>query len=80
MPTSAQQASTGAPARPGSDKPQHTLKQPANEVQLQVTVRDKKGALVPNLTKSDLELTQDGRPQTIQSLNCDGAAAEVIGR
>jgi VWFA-related protein len=36
-------------------------------VLLEVTVRDKKGGLVPSLDKSGLDLTEDGRPQTIQS-------------
>src|SRR6185437_1026218 len=65
----AQQAAATPPARPaGSDKPQSSLKAPAHEVLLAVTVRDKKGALVPNLDKGDLTLTEDGRPQNIQSL------------
>jgi len=32
-----------------------------------VTVRDKRGALVTNLTAADFTLTEDGRPQTIKS-------------
>jgi VWFA-related protein len=40
----------------------------AQQVVLPVTVRDKKGQLVTDLQKSDLTLTQDGRPQTITSL------------
>jgi VWFA-related protein len=38
------------------------------QVVLPVTVRDKKGELVPSLDKSQLTLTQDGRPQSITSL------------
>lgn len=38
------------------------------QVQLPVTVRDKHGDLVPDLQKSDLSLTEDGRPQTIVTL------------
>ncbi|MGH9585493.1 MAG: VWA domain-containing protein [Acidobacteriaceae bacterium] len=37
----------------------------ANEVILAVTVRDKHSDLVPNLSKSDFTLTNDGRPQVI---------------
>lgn len=37
----------------------------ANHVSMAVTVRDKHGDLVPNLTKEDFTLTDDGRPQTI---------------
>jgi len=59
--------STPAPASNSGDKPAHTLRTPGKEVQLAVTVRDKKGALVPNVDKNDFALTEDGRPQIIQS-------------
>ncbi len=36
---------------------------------LPVTVRDKKGALISDLQKSDLTLSEDGRPQTIKSFS-----------
>ena len=48
-------------------KPIATLKVQAREVLLPVTVRDKHGALVTDLTKSDFSLTEDGRPQIIKS-------------
>ena len=64
----AQQASNAQPAQPASDdKPVATLKVQAREVLLPVTVRDKKGAFVTTLDKSDFTLTEDGRPQTIKS-------------
>lgn len=44
-----------------------TLKVQAREVLLPVTVRDKHGAMVTTLQKSDFTLTEDGRPQTIKS-------------
>jgi len=47
--------------------PSTTLKVQVNEVILPVTVRDKKGQVVPNLKQEDFTLTQDGRPQTIKS-------------
>jgi VWFA-related protein len=34
-------------------------------VSVLATVRDKKGKIVPNLTKDDFQLDEDGRPQTI---------------
>jgi VWFA-related protein len=40
-------------------------------VTMAVTVRDKHGAIVPNLTKADFTLTEDGRPQTIKYFNPD---------
>jgi len=39
----------------------------AREVVLPVTVRDKHGALITTLQKSDFTLTEDGRPQVIKS-------------
>jgi VWFA-related protein len=52
---------------PDEQKPAATLHAPTREVPLPVTVRDKKGALVATLQKSDFTLTEDGRPQTIKS-------------
>ena len=57
-----------APAQqPAGDQPVATLKVQAREVLLPVTVRDKHGALVTNLTASNFTLTEDGRPQVIKS-------------
>ena len=53
--------------QPASTPPAATLKIQAREVVLPVTVRDKKGALVTSLQKSDFTLTEDGRPQAIKS-------------
>jgi len=62
--TVAQQAAQAA-----ADKPVATLKVQAREVLLPVTVRDKHGALVPNLTAADFTLTEDSRPQVIKSFS-----------
>jgi VWFA-related protein len=56
-----------APQQPASDQSVATLHVQAREVLLPVTVRDKHGALVTNLQKSDFTLTEDGRPQVIKS-------------
>jgi VWFA-related protein len=53
-------APTGAPT---------TLSVNVKVVSLPVTVRDKKGAIVRNLTKDDFELQEDGRPQSIRYFN-----------
>ncbi|MGA8731420.1 MAG: VWA domain-containing protein [Terracidiphilus sp.] len=50
-----------------TDKPALTMHVQAREVLLPVTVRDKHGALVTDLQKSDFTLTEDGRPQVIKS-------------
>jgi VWFA-related protein len=49
--------------------PSTTLKVQVNEVILPVTVRDKKGQIVPNLKQEDFTLSEDGRPQTIKSFS-----------
>src|ERR1035438_9734523 len=54
-------------AQAAADKPVATIKVQAREVLLPVTVRDKRGALVPNLTVADFTLAEDGRPQVIKS-------------
>ena len=48
-------------------QPVTTLKVQAREVLLPVTVRDKKGDMVTNLTAADFTLTEDSRPQVIKS-------------
>jgi VWFA-related protein len=57
----------GATQQPPADKSMTTIKVQSNEVLLPVTVIDKKGALVTNLTAKDFALTEDGRPQVIKS-------------
>jgi VWFA-related protein len=57
-----------ASQQPANDQSVTTLHVQAREVLLPVTVRDKHGALVTTLQKSDFTLTEDGRPQVIKSL------------
>src|SRR5436305_5285416 len=49
-----------------SQQPTETLKVNVNVVQLFFNVKDKHGALVPNLTKDDFQIFEDGKPQTIK--------------
>jgi len=51
--------------------PTTTMKVNVKVVTMPVTVRDKHGAIVPNLTKDEFTLTEDGRPQTIKYFNHD---------
>ena len=46
--------------------PTTTLSVDVKEVTLPVTVRDKKGKIVRDLTKDDFELEEDGKPQPIR--------------
>ena len=57
----------GAVQQTAEKKPVLTIKTPARQVELLVTVRDKKGAPVSGLKATDLTLTEDGRSQTVQS-------------
>ena len=67
-PASAQVAANQpAGSHPADDQPVATLKVQAREVLLPVTVRDKHGALVTDLTAADFALSEDGRPQVIKS-------------
>jgi len=60
-------------------KHEDRMKVRANEVSLPVTVIDKRGALVTNLTVKDLTLTEDGRPQAITSLTTQSQLPFKLG-
>ncbi len=49
-----------------SQQPTETLKVNVNVVQLFFNVKDKHGALIPNLTKDDFDILEDGQKQTIK--------------
>ncbi len=71
----AQQSS--AEAKPVSTAP--TLSVDARLVNLPVVVRDKKGALVQNLTKDDFVLQVDNHPQTIRYFDIDKNLPLTLG-
>jgi len=56
-----------------------TLKVQAREVILPVTVRDKHGALVTNLTAKDFALTDNGKPQVIKSFTRESNLPFLVG-
>ena len=66
-----------APAQTGSGTT--TLSLNANLVNLPVIVRDKKGALVTNLTKADFALSVDGHAQTIRYFDLDNNLPLTLG-
>ena len=49
-----------------SQKPTETLKVNVNVVQLFFNVKDKHGALIPNMTKDDFDIFEDGQKQAIK--------------
>ena len=69
----------GQPAASETEKSTPALKNKSYDVVLPVTVRDKKGGVVPNLQKSDLSLTEEGRPQTIKSFTHESNVPFRIG-
>ena len=54
------------PANSDSQEPLPTIKANVNVVSIFFNVKDKHGALMPNLTKDDFEVFEDGKPQTIK--------------
>ena len=51
---------------PAEDDNLQTFKAQVNVVNLFFNVKDKHGMLIPNLTKNDFEVLEDGKPQTIK--------------
>jgi VWFA-related protein len=69
-----------APAQKTNDQePVDTLKVNVNVVQLFFNVKDKKGALIPNLTKDDFEVYEDGKPQTIKYFTAESNLPLTLG-
>src|SRR5713226_5591211 len=74
LPVFAQQTPNPSPAPATS-----TIAVDARLVNLPVVVRDKKGALVQNLTKEDFILQVDGHPQTIRYFDIDANLPLTLG-
>src|SRR5579872_7495279 len=62
------QQSSSAPASPQQDQDQSvsTLQVNVNVVNLFFNVKDKRGGLIPNLTRNDFQVYEDGHPQRIK--------------
>jgi VWFA-related protein len=65
--------------QPADQNPSETLKINVNVVQLFFNVKDKKGALIPNLTKDDFQIAEDGKPQTIKYFTAETNLPLTIG-
>jgi len=69
------------PAQPPSGQPQRppVFRGGTSQVRVDVTVLDKKGEPITNLTRDDFELLEDGQPQSIETLKlieANGQAAD----
>ena len=56
-----------------------TLKVNVNVVQLFFNVKDKKGALIPNLVKDDFQIFEDGKPQPIKYFTAESDLPLTLG-
>lgn len=72
-------AQTASPDAAKAATPATTLSVDVKVVTLPVTVRDKKGQIVTNLTKDDFTLVEDTRPQTIKYFNLDTNLPLTLG-
>jgi VWFA-related protein len=78
-PAASAQAQPAAAAVPAPDATTTTLSVDARLVNIPVVVRDKKGALVQNLTKDNFVLQVDGNLQTIRYFNLDTNLPLTLG-
>jgi VWFA-related protein len=62
-----------------SQQPTETLKVNVNVVQLFFNVKDKHGTLIPNLTKDDFTIAEDGKPQTVKYFTAETNLPLTIG-
>jgi VWFA-related protein len=68
------------PAQTSDDQqPVDTLKVNVNVVQLFFNVKDKKGGLIPNLTKDDFEIYEDGKAQTVKYFTAESNLPLTLG-
>ncbi len=80
------QNSPSSPAKPTSDQAQSqpddtttTLKVNVEVVQLFFNVKDKHGALIPNLNRDNFDIFEDGKPQTIKYFKAESDLPLTLG-
>ncbi len=66
-------------AQSPQDEPLETLKVNVDVVQLFFNIKDKHGLLIPNQTKDDLTLLEDGAPQTIKYFKSESDLPLTLG-
>jgi len=78
---SAQSPLPAAQSTSNSDQDQSvdTLKVNVDVVQLFFNVKDKRGALIPSLAKSDFNIFEDGKPQTIKYFTAESNLPLTLG-
>ncbi len=64
---------------PANEEPLQTFKAEVNVVNLFFNVKDKHGMLIPNLTKDDFTVLEDGKPQTIKYFSAESNQPLTLG-
>ncbi|MFZ0760709.1 MAG: VWA domain-containing protein [Candidatus Sulfotelmatobacter sp.] len=77
--TPAAQKPANAQTPAGDQEPAETLKVNVNVVGVFFNVKDKHGALIPNLTKDDFQVFEDGKPQTIKYFSAESNLPLTLG-
>ncbi len=79
LPAGAQQPAPSSGQSPSDEQSVETLKVNVNVVQLFFNVKDKRGALIPNLTKDDFQIFEDGKQQTIKYFAAESNLPLTLG-
>ncbi len=69
----------GQEQQPSNDEDVQTFKAQVNVVNLFFNVKDKHGALIPNLTKDDFQVFEDGKPQTVKYFSSEANQPLTLG-
>src|ERR1700693_3939833 len=72
-------AQTPATQSPCDQNPAETVRVNVNVVGLFFNVKDKHGALIPNLTKDDFQVFEDGKAQTIKYFAAESNLPLTLG-
>jgi VWFA-related protein len=64
---------------PANDEPLQTFKSQVNVVNLFFNVKDKHGMLIPSLTKTDFDVFEDGKPQTVKYFSAESNQPLTLG-
>ncbi len=78
-PDAAPMSTAPPPSDNDQDAPVATLKVQANLVSLYFTVKDKHGALIPNLTKDDCTVFENKQPQKLRSFAAEADQPLTLG-
>ena len=74
-----QQDQQGQQPANSNDQDLQTFKAQVNVVNLFFNVKDKHGLLIPNLTKDDFQVVEDGKPQTIKYFSTESQQPLTLG-